>query len=198
MLPGRLEDGNFISMIRKWSEMWNGPLLDHLQSMRLIAGNGIRIQHYSNGTVIEAAAASGGGSAAVEPETEGGPFAVEIYNAGPDETPEWRVKLLNSDSRSGKAGLVTIGSYREMIEDLDWDAEPGMVYLDITYDPETEEYNVIFDLEDELPETGDEKRYILRIAEDVDQLRECRQTVAVIGERRSQGLQGRKWYRGKT
>lgn len=166
MLPGRLENGNFISMIRKWSEMWNGPLLDHLQSMRLIAGNGIRIQHYANGTVIEAEAASAGAAAAVQPDEEdGGPFAVEIYNAGSDEAPEWRVKLLNSESRSGKAGLVTIGSYREMIEDLDWDAEPGMVYLDVTYDPETEEYNVIFDLEDELPETGDEQRYILRIGE---------------------------------
>ena len=39
------------------------------------------------------------------------------------------------------------------------------MYLEITYDPETEEYDIIFDLEDELPETEDERRYILRIAE---------------------------------
>ncbi len=165
MLPGKLEDGNFISMIRKWSEMWNGQLLDHLQSMRLIAGNGIRLRYYSNGTMIEAENPSGVGAAPVRTEEDAGPFAVEVYNAGSDESPEWRVRLFNSDSRSGKAGLVTVGSYREMIEDLDWDAEPGVVYLDITYDPETEKYNVIFDLEDELPETGDEQRYILRIGE---------------------------------
>lgn len=116
------------------------------------------------GGMLRTVPGDGDGSTAVSKE-KGGPFALEIYNAGSDETPEWRVKLLNSESRSGKAGLVTIGSYREMIEDLDWDAEPGMVYLDVTYDPETEEYNVIFDLEDELPETGDEQRYILRIGE---------------------------------
>ena len=44
-------------------------------------------------------------------------------------------------------------------------AKPGVVILDIVYDDDTEEYDVLFSLEDELPETTDEKRYILRIAE---------------------------------
>jgi|GEM_PF-6588483 len=166
MLPGRLEEGNFISMIRKWSEMWNGLLRDHLQSMRLIAGNGIRIQHYPSGTVVSADVPSGGGTISMPPDEEdGGPFAVEIYDASTDGTPEWRVKLFDSAGESGNAGMVTIGSYREMIEDQEWEAEAGELYLDVTYDPETEEYKIIFDLEEELPETGDEKRYILRIAE---------------------------------
>ena len=65
----------------------------------------------------------------------------------------------------GVAGMVTIGSRRMQIEDQVWEPKPGVVILDIVYDDDTEEYDVLFSLEDELPETTDEKRYILRIAE---------------------------------
>lgn len=167
MLPGRLEEENFLAAIRKWREMWNGLLRDHLQSMRLIAGNGIRIQHYPAGTVVSAEPDPGRAASAVVPEDDGaGPFAVEVYNADEEaKIPDWRIRLCNSESRSGIAGLVTIGSFRKEIEDREWVAQEGVVYLDITYDPETEEYSIIFDLEVQLPETEDARRYILRIAE---------------------------------
>ena len=167
MLPGKLTDGNFINLIKKWRDMWNDILLDHLQSMRLVAGPGVRIQRLASGTVISVERGSGGSSpSAVARDSEGGPFAVEVYNANEDgDEPEWKIKLFNSGSESGNAGMVTIGSFREEFEDQEWGAQEGVVYLDVTYDPDTEEYDIIFDLEEKLPDTGDERRYILRIAE---------------------------------
>lgn len=166
MLPGKLTDGNFINLIKKWRDMWNDILLDHLQSMRLVAGSGIRIQKLANATIISAERGSGGSSpSAITQDDDGGPFAVEIFNAGDIDTPEWKVKLFNSKSKSGIAGLVTIGSFRKECEYQEWSAKKGVVYLDATYDPETEDYKVIFGFEEKLPETKDEQRYILRIAE---------------------------------
>ena len=46
-----------------------------------------------------------------------------------------------------------------------WSPKNGVVILDITYDDEAEDYTATFSLEEQLPETKDEKRYILRIAE---------------------------------
>lgn len=168
MLPGKLEDGNFINLIKKWRDMWNNTLLDHLQSMRLVAGSGIRIQKLASGTVISADRSSGGAApSAVAQDSDGGAFAVTIEDDSDEnaEEPNWIIKLHNSNSESGIAGMVTVGSYRETIDDQEWDAQEGVVYLDITYDDESEEYTIIFDLEDEVPDTEDEKRYILRIAE---------------------------------
>lgn len=168
MLPGKLDGGNFISLIKRWQTMWNNVLLEHLQSMRLVAGHGIRIQKLASGTVISAerAGAAIAGSAA-SMETEGGPFAVTADLTTNDDSGElsWIILMHNSNSDSGKAGMVTIGRYREVISDRKWDARAGVVYLDVTYNDEDDAYTVIFDLEDELPDTEDEKRFILRIAE---------------------------------
>ena len=143
---------------------WFRTLNECLQyAMTHPMGDGSTVFNDAGGTLRTGITGDGDGSA-LESEN-GGPFAVEIYNAGDDDSPKWKVKLFNSKSESGNAGMVTIGSYREMIEDREWDAQEGTVYLDVTYDPETEEYDVIFDLEEELPDTGDEQRYILRIAE---------------------------------
>ena len=61
--------------------------------------------------------------------------------------------------------MVTIGSYRETVQDRKWDARQGVVYLDITCDGTTGEYSVIFALEEKIPETTGQKRFVLRIAE---------------------------------
>lgn len=168
MLPGKLDGGNFISLIKRWQTMWNNVLLEHLQSMRLVAGHGIRIQKLASGTVISAerAGAASAGSAA-SMETDGGPFAVTAELTTDDDSGDlsWIIRLHNSNSNSGQAGMVTIGRYRKVISDQEWDAQAGVVYLDVTYNDEDDAYTVIFDLEDELPDTEDEKRFILRIAE---------------------------------
>ena len=68
-------------------------------------------------------------------------------------------------SFSGIAGLVTIGSFREEVPDQQWTPKTGVVFCDITYDDEAETYLVLFALEETLPQTEDEKRYLERIAE---------------------------------
>lgn len=162
MLPRKLIRGDkFVVLYDLWNE-----LIDHLQSIRPVAGTGITLQRLSAGTVISTVRTSGKSAAGVSAGADDGPFAVTIENVneGGDQT-DWRVKLHNSASESGVAGMVTIGSRRMQIEDQVWEPKPGVVILDIVYDGDTEEYDVLFSLEDEIPETTDEKRYILRIAE---------------------------------
>ena len=162
MLPRKLIRGDkFVVLYDLWNE-----LIDHLQSIRPVAGTGITLQRLSAGTVISTVRTSGKSATGVTAEEDEGPFAVTIenLNEGGDQ-PDWRVKLHNTASESGVAGMVTIGSWRMQIEDQMWEPKPGVVILDIVYDDDTEEYDVLFSLEDELPETTDEKRYILRIAE---------------------------------
>lgn len=166
MLPGKLEGGNFISLIRKWQTMWNNTVLEHLQSMRLTAGPGIRLQRMPGGTVISAERGRGtGGMGGAAPDPEGGPFAVTAEAESGRGKTSWVIRLHNSTGSSGKAGMVTAGSYRKLIHDQEWKARAGTVYLDVTYSDNTESYTVVFALESEVPDTGDEKRYILRIAE---------------------------------
>ena len=75
------------------------------------------------------------------------------------------VRLHNTASENGVAGMLTIGSRRKQIADQEWPPKAGVVILDITYDDKAEDYTATFSLEETLPETKDEKRYILRIAE---------------------------------
>ena len=162
MLPRKLIRGDkFVVLYDLWNE-----LIDHLQSIRPVAGAGITLQRLSAGTVISTVRTSGKSAAGVSAGADDGPFAVTIENVneGGDQT-DWRVKLHNSASESGVAGMVTIGSRRMQIKDQVWVPKNGVVILDIVYDGDTEEYDVLFSLEDEIPETTDEKRYILRIAE---------------------------------
>ena len=164
MFPLKLKHGDsFSTLFDRFNQ-----LIDYLREIRLVAGPGIRINRLPAGIKLSTNVLSGAASTAFQPDTgNGGPFAVTIEEVSEDnaDEPNRIIRLYDSSSDSGTAGMVTIGSYREMIEDQKWDAQAGIVYLDITYDPETEEYDIIFDLEDELPETGDEQRYILRIAE---------------------------------
>ena len=152
------------SRVSQIEPSWFRALNECLQfAMTHPQGDGITVFNDAGGT-LRASDRAGDGDGAVLIAASG-PFAVDLYDAGTDGSPDRRIRLFNSKSRSGIAGLVTIGSFRTEIEDQEWTAQTGVVYLDVTFDPETEEYNIIFDLEPQLPETADERRYILRIAE---------------------------------
>lgn len=163
MLPRKLLKGDKFAVLY---DLWN-QLIDHLQSSRPVAGTGIRIQRLPAGTVFSTARSSGkSGSSMTVDDGDEGPFAVTIEDLNENgNQPNWTVRLHNSASESGVAGMLTIGSRRMQISDQEWQPKTGVVILDITYDDEAEDYIATFSLEEQLPETKDEKRYILRIAE---------------------------------
>ncbi len=163
MLPRKLLKGDKFAVLY---DLWN-QLIDHLQSSRPVAGTGIRIQRLPAGTVFSTARSSGkSGSSMTVDDGDEGPFAVTIEDLNENgNQPNWTVRLHNSASESGVAGMLTIGSQRMQISDQEWSPKNGVVILDITYDDEAEDYTATFSLEEQLPETKDEKRYILRIAE---------------------------------
>ena len=143
---------------------WFQRLNDCLQfAMTHPRGDGKTILQDAGGSLRAIGSNEGDGNG--QSVADSGPFAVEIFNEGTAGSPRWRIRLYNSQSDSGIAGLLTIGSYREEIEDQEWEAQEGVVYLEVTYDPDTEEYQVVFDIESGIPETEEERRYILRIAE---------------------------------
>lgn len=162
MLPRKLKKGDKTALI---FDRWN-QLVDYLHEIRLVGGAGIRLAKMTSGTVISAMTTAGGGGGAMVDDAARGPFAVTIENKGSDETPEWTVRLHNSaNTASAWAGMVTVGSRRSFHAVQTWTAKEGVVYLDVTYDVETENYQVLFALEVELPATADEKRFVLRITD---------------------------------
>lgn len=161
MIPRKLLRGDkFVALYDLWNQ-----LIDHLHENRPVAGPGIRLQRMPAGLTISATARGGGTSGGGGSPSSGGPFAVTIENVGSGDQPEFIVMLQNTASFSGIAGLVTIGSFREEVPDQQWTPKTGVVFCDITYDDESETYLVLFGLEETLPQTEDEKRYLERIAE---------------------------------
>ena len=119
MLPGKLEDGNFMATIRRWRDLWNNQLRDHLQSMHLVAGKGIRIQRYPGGTVVSAERneASGVSSAATADEYYGY-FKIEDVST---ET-EHRIMVVDGNSYDPAEG--TSGPSRCLINSRVREIEP--------------------------------------------------------------------------
>ena len=109
------------------------------------------------------ATAGGGSSGSGGSFGDLGPFAVTLEENA--ETKKQTVKMHNSASDGEIAGLVTIGSSRFEIKNQEWAPAAGIVFCDITCNAESGEYQVLFSLAEKLPETTDEKRYILRLAE---------------------------------
>lgn len=73
----KLTGANFMKLIMEWRDMWNNSVLDHLRSQELVAGRGIKLQRFTNGTVISATAQPGG--APQPPNSEyTGMFAVKM------------------------------------------------------------------------------------------------------------------------
>ena len=159
MIPRKLLRGDkFTSLYDLWNQ-----LIDHLYEIRLFAGSGIQLQRLPAGMRISASIGGGGGSGSSGSFGTTGPFAVTIE--GSADSRNEMIKMHNSASDGEIAGLVTIGSSRFEIPNQQWEPAEGVVFCDITCDAESGEYQVLFSLERKLPETQDEKRYILRLAE---------------------------------
>ena len=158
MFPPKLTHGdNLANLFEKYNRM-----IDYLRETRLVAGSGIRINKHPAGTTIESTATGTGGGVSIPAGDKGGPFAVEIAESENSSGP--RVVLCNSDTHSGIAGEVRVGSHLETVRDMDWQPQAGVLFLDVTYDENAEEYVIKFKLEPTLPDTGI-RRYILRIGE---------------------------------
>lgn len=138
---------------------WGAQLIQWIKDSVIPRGDGRTTR--VDGNIISVR--NGGG---VAEDKDKGPFAVTIEDLSENgDSPRWVVRLHNTASESGVAGMLTIGSRRVSVNDQEWEPKTGVVILDITYDDEAEDYTAIFSLEETLPETVDEKRYILRIAE---------------------------------
>ena len=162
MIPPRLRRGDPIG---KLVDHWN-MLIDHLNEIRIVAGGGISVSKMPAGTVISARGKSGGSTGSSAASFLAGPFAVSMLNTGSADSPSWQVVLYNSAAPESKiAGMLTIGSYREEIQKQFFDPQEGVLFLDATYDENSEKYTCSFALEENIPDTGDEKRYIYRIGE---------------------------------
>lgn len=160
MIPRKLLRGDKFTALY---DLWN-QLVDHLHEIRPVAGAGIRIQRLPAGTQFSARSSGGGGGGGGAAEGDLGPFAVTL-ELNP-ESQKVMVKMFNSAApESELAGIVTVGSTRFEAKKQEWEPKKGQLFCDVTCNAESEEYKVTFALEEKLPETKDEKRFILRLAE---------------------------------
>lgn len=162
MIPPRLRRGDPIG---KLVDYWN-MLIDHLNEIRLVPGNGISVSRMPAGTIIKALGTGNTNAGTSVIQNSSGPFAVVVKNIGDEANSQMAAVLCNSaNEKSETAGLLTVGSYRELIPVQNFSLISGTLFLDILYDDEKEKYICKFSLQKSLPETADEKRYIYRISE---------------------------------
>ena len=131
MIPQKLTHGdNLGNLFEKFNRV-----IDYLREIRLVAGNGIRINRRPAGTMIESTATgSGGAPSAVG---SGHPFDAEIINKGTEESPLYYVKIFNSGfPDSPYAGIVYVGDWAVSIESAEvpvTTADGFFVDLNVTY-----------------------------------------------------------------
>ena len=106
MLPNKLQHGEKLAdLFRKYNEM-----IDYLREIRLVAGNGIRINRLPAGTTIESTATASGGTPSAP--AAGHPFDAAIINKGTEESPQYYVRIYNSSlPDSSYAGIVYVGDW---------------------------------------------------------------------------------------
>ena len=104
MLPNKLNRGD--SLVRLF-DLWN-QLIDYLHEIRLVAGNGIRINRLPAGTTIESTATATGGTPSAPPP--GHPFDAKIINKGTEANPQYYARIYNSAiPDSPYAGILYVG-----------------------------------------------------------------------------------------
>ena len=106
MIPPKLRHGDNLSNL---FEKFN-TVIDYLREIRLVAGNGIRINRRPAGTTIESTATATGGTPAAPPQ--GHPFDAELINKGTEGNPNYYVRIFNSAlPDSPYAGIVYFGDW---------------------------------------------------------------------------------------
>ena len=107
MIPPKLTHGdNLGNLFEKFN-----TVIDYLREIRLVAGNGIRINRMAAGTTIESTATAAGGSQSAPPA--GHPFDAMIINKGTDSSPSYYVRIFNSAlPDSPYAGTVYVYEYQ--------------------------------------------------------------------------------------
>ena len=90
MIPPKLTHGdNLANLFEKFNRV-----IDYLHEIRLVAGNGIRLNRLSAGTTIESTATASGGTSSAPPP--GHPFDARIINKGTGENPDYYVRIYDS------------------------------------------------------------------------------------------------------
>ena len=136
MIPPKLTHGdNLANLFEKFNRV-----IDYLHEIRLVAGNGIRLNRLSAGTTIESTATASGGTSSAPPP--GHPFDARIINKGTGENPDYYVRIYDSTlPDSPYAGVVYVYEWEMSVPvtDLAVTSPDGFyVVLDITYDKDGE------------------------------------------------------------
>ena len=126
MFPPKLTHGdNLANLFQKFN-----TVIDYLREIRLVAGNGIRINRLPAGTTIESTATATGGSPQAPAEyVDLGPFDMKAVNTGTEENPVWKIRVYNSkdETDSGIAGLLIIGQRQLPVDEVYLEPPEGEV-----------------------------------------------------------------------
>lgn len=142
---------------------WN-QLLDCLVwAMDHPAGDGTTILNMGHGILrlgqISSSGSSGGGTGAYA-----GPFCIRMYREQGED--DLQIQLYDGGNLRGTvAGIITGGSRRWTIAAQTYPLKAGVMYAEVVYDPETKEYASGAYLEEEIPESGNPRRWVCRLAE---------------------------------
>ena len=131
MIPPKLRhNDNLGNLFEKFN-----AVIDYLREIRLIAGNGIRLNRLPAGTTIESTATAEGGFSS---GAGGHPFDAKIINKGTEENPQYFVRIYNSAlPDSPYAGIVDVYEWvmAVPVTELEITTQGGFfVVLDVTYD----------------------------------------------------------------
>lgn len=132
MIPMKLNHGdNLANLFQKYNEV-----IDYLRQTRLVAGPGMRINKLASGITIESTATAAGGSPAAPPQ--GHPFDAELINKGTGDSPNYYVRIYNSElPDSPYAGIVAVGDWEIEVPaaELAVNTQNGFfVVLSVVYD----------------------------------------------------------------
>ena len=147
IIPPKLMHGdNLANLFEKFNRV-----IDYLSEIRLVAGNGIRLNRQPAGTTIESTVAASGGIPSAPVSEEGHPFDAEIINKGTEDNPQYYARIYNSAlPDSPNAGIVYAGLETINVAAAEISVSTqGRFYIDliVSYDYESSpQYSARFEL----------------------------------------------------